>query len=83
MIESLDRRIAAAIKAQMPDAEVRLKDMTGGGDHWEIRVVAREFSGLSLIERHRRLHATLDALMAKDLHAVKFKTLTPEEASKT
>ena len=75
-----DGEIVKLIQAQMDDAKVNVRDMTGGGDHYEIEVVSKRFEGLNLIQRHRVLHQILEGPMAGEIHAVKLKTLTPEEA---
>lgn len=61
-----------------------MRDMTGGGDHYEIQVVSEAFGAKSLIERHRMVHRALEGLMdSGQLHAIKLKTLSPsEDASK-
>jgi len=59
---------------------VRVGDMTGTGDHMEIEVVSTQFRGKSRLERHRMMHQIVqEAPGAKDIHAVKFKTSTPDE----
>ncbi len=73
--DSLRRLILAA----MPGSEVRVSDMTGTRDHFEIEVISASFEGLSLIERHRALHKLLEGPMQGGVHAVKFKTLTPAQ----
>lgn len=72
-------QITDHIKKHIQDAQVNVKDLTGGGDHWEIQVISSAFSGKSLIERHRQMHSIMDGPMKEDVHAVKFKTLTPQE----
>ena len=69
------------ILRSMPGASVAVHDMTGGGDHFEIEVVSSAFEGLSLLERHRKLHEVLSGPMEGAVHAVKFKALTPAQKS--
>ena len=80
MMESNELR--EIVLAAFPGSEVRVEDMTGTGDHFEIEVVSQRFEGLSLIERHRLMHKALEGPMQGDVHAVKFKTYTPQEAEK-
>lgn len=72
--------IAARMRAAFPDIEVKLTDMTGGGDHWEAVFVSSAFAGKTLIARHRAVYAALGELMHGPIHALTFKALTPEEA---
>ena len=68
----------------LPGARVTAADLTGTRDHWEIRVVSPAFAGKPLVERHRMLHRIFEPLLAAGpLHAVKYKTLTPEEDNPT
>ena len=72
MIESL-------IRAAVPDAQIRLADSTGGGDHWAATVIAGSFQGKSLVERHRAIYSALGDLMRGEIHALALDTRTPEE----
>jgi acid stress-induced BolA-like protein IbaG/YrbA len=70
--------ISARIVGAIPDADVVVKDSTGTGDHFEARVVAAAFEGLSMIEQHKRVYAPLsDWLATGELHALALKTYTP------
>jgi len=40
-------QVRAAITQALPDARVEVEDLTGGGDHLQVTVVARAFDGLS------------------------------------
>jgi len=74
-------QIASLIKASIPDAQVRLNDLTGGGDHWEAVVVSASFDGKSLIEQHQIVYRALREEMKGPIHALQLKTLTPAKAS--
>ena len=74
--------IQEIVRSSLPGSEVRVEDMTGTGDHFEIEVISTRFEGLSLLERHRVLHRALEGPMQGDIHAVKFRTHTPQEAEK-
>jgi len=76
-IEALESHI----RDRFNNSNVHVSDMTGGGDHFEISVVSSEFEGLNRIERHRLLHEIVESAPGgHDIHAVKFKTLTPSES---
>ena len=56
--------------------------LDGDGQHFEAIVVSDEFAGLSRVKRQQRVYQTLkDKLASGELHAISFKTLTPEEWS--
>ena len=73
---NLAQEIHAAVSQALPDSEVTVRDMTGGGDHFEVIVVSSAFQGKMLIEQHQLVHAALEPLKDK-VHAVKIRTLTP------
>ncbi|HRE18216.1 MAG TPA: BolA family protein [Rhodocyclaceae bacterium] len=54
----------------------------GDGHHFEAIVVSAEFAGMNRVQRQQRVYLTLkDKLDSGELHALSFKTLTPEEWS--
>ena len=74
-------QIEARIHAALPDAEVSVKDTTGGGDHWAAVVVTTALQGKPLVERHRMIYAALGDWMRAEIHALALTTQTPEEAT--
>ena len=72
--------IAAKIRVALPDAEVRLEDLTGTRDHWKATIVSAVFAGKSLLQRHRLVMAALAAEMKGPIHALTLDVKTPEEA---
>lgn len=65
----------------LPGATVEVRDLTGTADHYEIRVVAAQFEGLSLIERHRKIYAAVQDVMGGPLHALSIKASAPGEST--
>ncbi|RMD97373.1 MAG: BolA family transcriptional regulator, partial [Deltaproteobacteria bacterium] len=55
--------IRSRILEAMPDAQVEVQDLTGGGDHFQVTVVSSGFEGKSLLERHRLVNAALEEEM--------------------
>jgi acid stress-induced BolA-like protein IbaG/YrbA len=73
------------IVSQMPDAQVIVRDLTGGGDHLEAIVVSQAFAGQSRVKQHQMVYGALqEALATEAIHALALKTFTPEtwEAAK-
>lgn len=68
--EEIEKMIQEAI----PDAAVRVEDMTGTGDHFEIEVVSAQFQGKNLIQQHKMVFTALQKEMDGRIHAVKLKT---------
>ena len=71
--------IKKMIENKLPGAVARVSDMTGTGDHFEIEVTSKDFTGKTLLEQHRMVFAALEAEMDRRIHAVKLKTLTPKK----
>ena len=51
----------------------------GGGSHFEVIVVAKDFSGKKHVERHKMIYGILKAHMVEDIHALALKCYSPEE----
>ena len=71
--------IRARILGAIPGAGIEVNDLTGTADHFEVRVVAGQFEGLTLIDRHRMVYAAVQDVLGGALHALSLKTLTPGE----
>ena len=52
---------------------------TTGGGHFRTLIVSDDFSGLSLLERHRLVYSALSDLMGGAIHAFSMKTVTNKE----
>jgi len=54
--------------------------LDGDGQHFEALIVSPEFAGKNRVQRQQHVYATLkEELATGELHALSFKTLTPEE----
>lgn len=53
----------------------------GGETHFRVALVSPAFQGLSRVDRHRQVHAVLDAELKGRVHALTLTLLTPDEAS--
>lgn len=71
--------ITRRIQAAMPAATVKVYDMTGGGDHFQVEVVSTLFAGVNPVKRHRMVYDTLRDVLGGALHALALKTRTPDE----
>lgn len=72
---TLAEEIQALVSKSIPEAEVTVQDLTGGGDHFEVIVLSPVFKGKMLIEQHQMVHRALEPLKDR-IHAVKIKTLS-------
>ena len=71
--DELQDRIAAAL----PGADVRVEDLTGGGDHFRAEVVSDRFEGLSRIQQHKLIYDVFGDEVGGPIHALSIKTSTP------
>jgi BolA family transcriptional regulator, general stress-responsive regulator len=51
----------------------------GGGGHYRVIVVSRQFAGKPVQLRHRMVYDALGALMKKEIHALAIKAFAPDE----
>lgn len=73
------QQIEVMIKAQLPDAQVQVNDLNGGGDHYQVTVVSSQFAGKGLVQQHQLVYgAVRQAMSTEAIHALSLKTYTPE-----
>lgn len=70
--------IETLIKAGIPDAEVRIEDLRGDGDHYAAYIVSSAFEGKSRVQQHQMVYAALQGSMKEELHALAIQTSTPK-----
>lgn len=72
-------QVTTMIKTQLPDAQVQVQDLTGGGDHYQVTVISSAFAGQSLVKQHQMVYGAVRGAMASEaIHALALKTYTPE-----
>ena len=73
------QQVEEMIKAQIPDAQVQVQDLTGGGDHYQVVVVSSQFDGMGLVKQHQMVYGSLQTAMSSEaIHALALKTYTPQ-----
>ena len=65
------------IKAALPDAEIRIDDLRGDGDHYLANVVSSAFVGKSRVQQHQMVYDALKGRMGNELHALALQTSVP------
>ena len=76
------QQIEAMIRSGLPDADVRVVDQVGDGNHFQAVVVTASFVDKTLVERHQLVYHSLKGAMADRIHALSIKAYTPEEWSR-
>ena len=72
--------IETLIKEALPDADVRIEDLRGDGDHYAAYVEAAAFKGISRVKQHQMVYNALKGRMGNELHALALQTTVPEGA---
>ncbi len=67
------------IEDGIPSAQVTVQ---GDGDHFEATIVSPEFEGKNKVQQHQMVYGALGDLMQGAVHALSFRTFTPEDWSK-
>ena len=69
------------LRDAFPDAEIRIDDLAGDGDHYRARIVASAFAGLPRVRQHQLVYAALKGRMGGELHALALETSAPPPSS--
>jgi BolA protein len=87
--ETIHRKLTAAfapleltVRDESARHEGHAGHRPGGETHFDVRIIAAQFEGLSRVERQRRIYAALDEEFRAGLHALSLKALTPAEAAR-
>lgn len=72
--------ITQLIKEGIPDADVRIEDLRGDGDHYAAYVVSPSFAGKSRVQQHQMVYQALQGRMGTELHALALQTSAPQGA---
>ena len=65
------------IQAALPGADVKVDDLTGGGDHFRAEIVSDRFEGLSRIQQHRLVYDVFEGEIGGPIHALSIKAVIP------
>ncbi|HEU5046462.1 MAG TPA: BolA family transcriptional regulator [Rickettsiales bacterium] len=69
--------IETMIKEAFPDAQMKLVDLAGDNDHYELSIVSEQFRGKSRVAQHQLVYNALKGNMGGTLHALALKTSAP------
>ena len=71
--------IEQLIRQGIPDADVRIEDLRGDGDHYAAHVSAPSFKGKTRVQQHQMVYAALQGRMGDALHALALQTSAPDD----
>ncbi len=66
--------IEALLKAAFPEADIRLEDLAGDGDHYRAVIRSDAFAGKHRIAQHQMVYAALGGRVGHELHALALDT---------
>jgi acid stress-induced BolA-like protein IbaG/YrbA len=69
--------IEQQIGAALPGSQVVVR--SDDNTHYEALVVAPQFAGKRLLQRHQLVYATLGEAVGREIHALSIQAHTPEE----
>ena len=69
--------LEAILREGFPDAEIKVDDLAGDGDHYKARIVSTAFAGLPRVRQHQLVYAALKGRMGGELHALALETAAP------
>jgi len=84
-VTQIEQRLRAALQPlhlEIEDESAKHAGHAGardGGGHFDVTIVSSQFSGKSLLQRHRLVYDALGETMRKDIHALSIHAFTPEE----
>ena len=72
--------IKGLIEEGLPDAEVRIDDLRGDGEHYAAYIVSPAFEGKSRVQQHQMVYKALKGKMGDELHALAIQTAVPGDS---
>lgn len=69
--------VRSLIETGLPGAQVRVA--SDDDTHFEAVIVAPQFEGKRMIQRHQLVYGTLGALMGREIHALTMQVHAPSE----
>ena len=68
------KTIEDMIREAIPDAQVRIEDLRGDGDHYAAYITSKSFAGISRVKQHQMVYKALQDKMGDELHALAIQT---------
>lgn len=72
------KEIERLLLEKIPSSSVKVSDLTGAFDHFEVDVSSPAFSGKSILEQHRMIYGALGDAVGGPIHALKIITRATE-----
>ena len=69
--------LESLLRSAFTDADVRIEDLAGDGDHYRARITSGAFAGLPRVRQHQLVYQALKGRMGDQLHALALQTSAP------
>ena len=66
--------IEELIRQSLPDAEIRIEDLRGDGDHYAAYVSSSAFKDKTRVQQHQMIYDALRGRVGNELHALALQT---------
>ncbi len=66
--------LEAMLREAFGDADIRIEDLAGDGDHYRAVIRSSAFAGKSRVAQHQMVYAALKGKMGGELHALALDT---------
>lgn len=68
------------IQEILPSQVLKVIDLTGTQDHWQVLIVSQAFEGKTRVEQHQMVMGPLqERFGSNEIHAMALKTFTPDK----
>lgn len=68
-------KLEQILQKNFPNAQIKIVDLAGDGDHYSAEIKDEIFAGKSRIEQHKIVNSALKEELKGELHALQLKTL--------
>ncbi len=75
--------IESEIRELLPGCDVEVTDLTGGSDHFHVKVVDVNFEGMRPLQRQKIILNHFKPHIPHSIHAIDIRAMTPEQAERT
>lgn len=66
--------LESLLSEAFPDAEIRIEDLAGDGDHYAVLIKSTLFQQKTRVQQHKMVYDALKGAMNADLHALAIRT---------
>jgi stress-induced morphogen len=68
------QELESLLREAFADADIRIEDLAGDGDHYRAIILSDAFAGKSRVAQHQMVYAALKGRMGGELHALALQT---------